>query len=102
MSPNSPNKLLAYAGLEPSKDESGTHNGQGWMVKHGSSHLRYVLMNIAISVKNHAPTFTTYYLKKRDEGKCYRVALSHVVRKLLRVIFKLVSTNEKYSLDSSK
>ena len=99
---SSPNKLLAYAGLEPSKNDSGEHKGQGHMVKHGSNHLRYVLMNIAISVKNNAPTFTTYYLKKRDEGKCYRVALSHVVRKLLRVIFKLVSTNEKYSLDSSK
>lgn len=97
-----PNQLLAYAGLECSKYQSGQADFDGKMVKRGSSHLRYVLMNIAVSVKNYCPTFSSFYLKKRDEGKHYRVALNHVVKKLLRVIFKLVSNNENYDINLSK
>ena len=41
-----PGKMLAYAGLEPSVIESGTLQSNGKMVKHGSSHLRYSIMNI--------------------------------------------------------
>ena len=73
------------------------------MVKHGSSYLRYVLMNAAISLKNHCPAFSAYFHKKFvEENKHYRVALNHVVRKFLRVAFKLVTLNENYNLDLSK
>ena len=43
---SSPNKMLAFAGLEPSVIESGTLQSNGKMVKHGSGHLRYSIMNI--------------------------------------------------------
>ena len=101
---NFPNadKLLAYAGLECSRYQSGTQDVNGKMVKRGSPHLRYVLMNLAVSLKNHNVYFANYYLNKKDEGKHYRVALNHVVRKFLRVAFKLVSTNESFDLDKCK
>ena len=50
------------------------------MVKHGSSYLRYALMNCAQTVVNYEPTFAMFYSKKRAEGKPHRVALSHVVK----------------------
>ena len=92
---SSSNKMLAFAGLEPSIIQSGTivHNGK--MVKHGSGHLRYSLMNISLTILKFSPTFYDYYLKKRSEGKCHRVALSHVCKKLIRVIYSL----EKYDMD---
>ena len=92
---SSSNKMLAFAGLEPSIIQSGTivHNGK--MVKHGSGHLRYSLMNISLTILKFSPTFYDYYLKKRSEGKCHRVALSHVCKKLIRVIYSL----EKYNMD---
>ena len=34
-----------------------------------------------------------FYLKKRSEGKCHRVALSHVCKKLIRVIYTLEKNN---------
>ena len=37
--------------------------------------------------------FYDYYLKKRSEGKCHRVALSHVAKKLIRVIYSLEKNN---------
>ena len=92
---SSPNKMLAFAGLEPSIIESGTLQSNGKMVKHGSVHLRYVIMNAAVSILRYSPAFYDYYLKKRSEGKCHRVALSHVCKKLIRVIYSL----EKYNND---
>ena len=86
-------KMLAFAGLEPSVIESGTLQHNGRMVKHGSGHLRYSIMNIALVILRYSPTFYDYYLKKRSEGKCHRVALSHVCKKLIRVIYCLEKNN---------
>ena len=86
---SSPSKMLAFAGLEPSVIESGTLQSNGKMVKHGSGHLRFSIMNIAMIILRYSPTFYDYYLKKRSEGKCHRVALSHVCKKLIRVIYCL-------------
>ena len=88
-----PNKMLAFAGLEPSIIQSGTLENNGKMVKHGSGHLRYAIMNIATSILKYSPTFYDYYQKKRSEGKCHRVALSHVCKKLIRVIYSLEKNN---------
>ena len=88
-------KMLAFAGLEPSVIQSGTLLSNGKMVKHGSSHLRYVVMNTSMSILRYSPIFYDYYLKKRSEGKCHRVALSHVSKKLIRVIYTL----EKNDID---
>ena len=86
--------------MEPGYFQSGTSETTGKMVKHGSSHLRYALMNCAQTVVNYEPTFAMFYAKKRAEGKPHRVALSHVVKKLLRVIYTLQTKNLSYSCDS--
>jgi len=88
----SPDKLLAYAGLDPRIYESGTMSSKGKMNKKGSVNLRRVLMNCAESVIMFNPAFYAYYRKKRDEGKAHRVAISHLARKLVRIIFKLETT----------
>ncbi len=93
------NKMLAFAGLEPSVIQSGTVSHKGKMVKRGSGHLRYVLMNVANTVIIYNTQFYDYYNKKRLEGKAHRVALSHVCKKLLRVIYHLETNN--LSFDSS-
>ena len=91
------NKLLSFAGLEPGINQSGTMSANGKMVKRGSGYLRYSLMNIANVVIRYNPTFYDFYLKKRSEGKCHRVALSHVCKKLLRVIYKLETQNIQFN-----
>lgn len=90
---SNPNKMLAFAGLDPSINQSGTLEYNGKMVKHGSGHLRYAIMNSAMSILRFSPDFYDYYLKKRSEGKCHRVALSHVCKKLIRVIYSLEKNN---------
>lgn len=91
--------MVAFAGIEPSISQSGTESHTGKMVKHGSGHLRYHLLNAADFVFMHEPIFTEFYYKKRREGKTHRVALSHIAKKLVRIIYKLESENIKFNSD---
>ena len=96
-----PGKMLAFAGLESSHSQSGQSDAHGKMVKRGSPHLRYVLMNVAITAKNWNPVLAEYYNKKRTaEGKKRRVALNHVAKKLIRIIWKL--QRDGVDFDASK
>lgn len=90
---NNAGQMLSYAGLEPGIIESGTLSSKGKMVKRGSGYLRQTLMNVAMVVIANNHTFYEYFHKKMLEGKPYRVALSHVCKKLIRVIFILEKKN---------
>ena len=92
--------MLSFAGLEPGYYQSGIFEHGGHMVKRGSSHLRYTLMNLCVPLIQHNYIFAAYYNKKRSEGKSHRVACSHLVKKLIRVIFQLEKNNIDF--DSSK
>ena len=94
---DSPDKILAYAGFSPSTYQSGQLDGAySHMEKRGSRYLRYALYNAAKYVCNWDPTFAEYLAKKRAEGKHYNVAISHAVKKLIRVIYHLEKTNQQY------
>ena len=94
---DSPDKILAYAGLSPSTYQSGQLDGAySHMEKRGSRYLRYALYNAAKYVCHWDTTFAEYLAKKRAEGKHYNVAISHAVKKLVRVIYHLEKTNQQY------
>lgn len=94
---SSPDKILAYAGLSPSTYQSGQlNNCYSHMEKRGSRYLRYALFNVAQYVCRWDSTFSEYLSKKRAEGKHYYVAISHAVKKLVRVIFHLERTGQAY------
>lgn len=94
---SSPDKILAYAGLSPSTYQSGKlNNCYSHMEKRGSRYLRYALFNVTQKVCIWDSTFAEYLSKKRAEGKHYYVAISHAVKKLVRVIFHLEKTRQSY------
>ena len=94
---DSPDKILAYAGLSPSIYQSGQlKNCYPHMEKRGSRYLRYALFNAAKYVCIWEPTFAAYLAKKRSEGKHYFVAISHAAKKLVRLIFALEKTRQPY------
>ncbi len=94
---DSPDKLLAYAGMSPSTYQSGQlKNCYPHMEKRGSRYLRYALYNAAKYVCHWDPTFAAYLAKKRAEGKHYNVALSHAAKKLVRLIFALEKSRQPY------
>lgn len=61
---SNPGQMLAFAGIEPSINDSGTESHGDIMVKHGSSQLRYVLLNACLPLIRFDLTFATYYAKK--------------------------------------
>lgn len=94
---DSPAKLLAFAGLDPSMYQSGkffsTHSV---MVKRGSKYLRFALMTAARMVCLNDATFNAFKDRKIAEGKHYMVTMGHVAKKLVRVIYYLLKTNNVY------
>ena len=95
----SPDKLLAYAGLSPSTYQSGQlKNSYAHMEKRGSRYLRYAIYNATKYVCLWDPTFAAYLSKKRAEGKHYNVAISHAAKKLIRLIYALEKSRESYRL----
>ena len=96
---DSPDKLLAYAGMSPSTYQSGQlKNCYPHMEKRGSRYLRYALYNATKYVCHWDPTFADYLAKKRAEGKHYNVALSHAAKKLVRLIFAMEKSGMPYRL----
>ena len=78
---DSPDKILAYAGMDPSTYQSGQlNNSHAKMVKRGSKYLRYSLYIATRFVCLWDPTFAAYLAKKRAEGKHYNVAISHATK----------------------
>ena len=95
---DSPDKILAYAGLSPSTYQSGTlDNAYAHMEKRGSRYLRYALYNATKYVCQWDKTFSDYLARKRAEGKHYNVALSHAAKKLVRLIFALQRSGQMYA-----
>ena len=95
---DSPDKMLAYAGLSPSTYQSGQlDSSYSHMEKRGSRYLRYALFNATKFVCIWDNTFAAYLAKKRAEGKHYNVAISHAAKKLVRVIYRLEKSQQLYN-----
>ena len=77
---SNPNKLLAFAGLDPSV-------------------LRYALVNAAWNVVRNNATFKAYYDAKRAEGRSHYNALGHCAGKLVRVIWKMLTDEVEFNLE---
>lgn len=94
---DSPDRLLAYAGLSPSTYQSGhLESSHARMEKRGSRYLRYALFNAAKYVCLWDESFGAYLSKKRSEGKHYNVAISHAAKKLVRLIYALEKSGQPY------
>jgi len=94
---DSPDKVLAYAGMSPSTYQSGQlTNGYARMEKRGSRYLRFAIYNATKYVCHWNPVFAAYLTKKRTEGKHYNIALSHAAKKLVRLIYALEKSGKSY------
>jgi transposase len=85
---SSPEKLVAYVGLDCRVHQSGTSvNGRGFISKRGNHQLRAVLYNAAFSARQTNPDLKAYFEKKVSEGKHYVSATTAIERKLLHIVF---------------
>jgi len=94
---NKPSQLVAYAGYDPSVFQSGQFSGTNSHIsKRGSRYLRWAIWLAADRARMFDPLLREYYEKKRGEGKCHKVAICAVARKLCNIIFAVLSTNQPY------
>ena len=94
---DSPDRILAYAGMSPSTYQSGQlDNCYAHMEKRGSRYLRCALYNATKYVCLWDESFAVYLAKKRAEGKHYNVALSHAAKKLVRLVYAMEKSEQAY------
>lgn len=93
-------KIIKYAGVAPLTYESSQFTAKHTAItKKGNKYLRKTLYQIImVTIKNN-PIFHEYYMQKVAQGKGHRCAQGHCIRKLLRVIYHVLTTNTAF--DSS-
>ena len=92
-----PGKLMAYAGMDSTKFQSGKFDGdEQHMSKRGSAPLRNALMTAADGARRFDPYFGDYYDSLRARGKHHYVAVSGCARKLCGVILAVLRERRPY------
>lgn len=91
-------QIIKFASVAPYHYESSQFTAQHTAItKKGSRYLRKTLYQIILPVINNNEVFYAYYNKKLAEGKGHRCAQGHCIRKLLRVIYHLLTTGQQFS-----
>lgn len=90
-------KVIKFAGVAPREYQSSQYTAQHMPIsKKGSKYLRKTLYQIIIPVVQHNEVFQEYYQLKRSQGKSHRCAQGHCIRKLLRIIYHLLITDQQF------
>lgn len=100
---STPEKLVAYIGLDCRVYQSGTSvQGKGYISKRGNTYLRHMLFNAAFIARQHNPVLKKYHEQKLKEGKHYFSALCAVERKLIHLIYAVWKRGTPYEAMSPK
>ena len=90
-------KIIKFAGLAPYEHQSSQYKAEHLPIsKKGSKYLRKTLYQVILPVVRYNPVFQDYYRLKRSQGKGHRCAQGHCIRKLLRIVYHLLSTNQAF------
>jgi transposase len=82
-------QIAKLVGVAPLNRESGKQRGRRSIVG-GRSAVRAALYMAAFNAKRYNPQIREFYLRLRQAGKCYKVALTACMRKLLIVLNAIV------------
>ncbi len=90
--------VLAFAGMDPVVYQSGNYNLTNTRPsKRGSKYLRWALHQVSMVIVRRDDKFASYFHKKHhDDSKHYYVALGHVGKKLLRVLYSIIKYRQIY------
>lgn len=91
-----PKQLIAYAGLNPRRRESGKYKGKTKLSKLGDPRLRNALHMAALSVKRSNEHFQTFVRRLEANGKTQMDIVIAITRKLFHIIFGMFKNNEPF------
>lgn len=93
----SPEKLASYAGLTPIVRQSGEKEWTGPISKHGSTTLRYLLIEAAWGhVRFAKDSKLTWFFERKSQAKGTKKAIVATARKMLEVIYYMLKRGEAY------
>jgi transposase len=94
-------KVASYAGLRWPRSQSDSFEAEDRpMSRSGNRFLRYYFCEAAQVVRLHAPEYRDYYNRKYNEVRKHqhKRAVVLTARKLVRLVVRLLTTNEPYRL----
>jgi len=97
---NSHHSLAKYAGLVWTQYQSGEYESDDTSrMRTGNKYLRYYLIQAAESIRKHDSEYKAFYNKKYAEvpKHKHKRALVLTARKLVRLVYSLLSTNQLYT-----
>ena len=83
--------VIAFAGLDPSINQSGKYEGQSRISKRGNRHFRRVIHIMTLCAIKNENIFREYYLRRKAEGLPPMKALMATSHKLIRVTFSTLT-----------
>jgi transposase len=97
-----PEKLAAWCGLVPFVYQSADKLITGKITKHGSRHLRWILVEVAQTVARcGGPKLKRFFLRIMDR-KGFKVAIVALARKILCILHHLLMNQEMYEDEVTK
>ena len=87
----SPKKLIAFMGIDPTVYESGQFKGKSRLSKRGNKHLRRIIWLMAHKIVRFNSIFKKYFQKRLSQGLPFKKAIFAVAHKLVRVLYALLT-----------
>ena len=94
---DSPNQLVAFAGLNPKQRKSGKSvRGKSRLSKMGHASIRAALYMPAISAKNFNPIMQPLVERLTQRGHCKMSIIGAVMRKLLHLVYGILKSGQPF------
>lgn len=88
-------EISALTGTAPFARESGKRKGQA-AIKGGRHHARKALYMAAVTAMRFNPAFKDAYQDMRKRGKCFKVAITALMRKMVVALNAMVKKNQPW------
>ena len=95
-------QLAAWCGLVPSLYQSADKSVSGRITKHGSKHIRRMLIQVAYAISRTKDSKLKRFFLRIQKKKGSKIAAVALARKVLCILFHLLTNQEIYQEDTSK
>jgi transposase len=92
-------QLAAWAGLVPAVYQSADKLVTGSITKHGSRHIRWILVEVAQAIARTNKSKLKRFFRRIQAKKGYNVAAVALARKVLCILYHLLMKREMYQED---
>ncbi len=90
------NKLVAFLGLNPKIERSGSSLNRSSLAKTGNAYCRKMFYMPAVVAIQHNQALVLFYNRLLKKGKAKKAALCAVMRKLVRIIYGVLKSKKPY------